>query len=347
MILMSKLFQALNDNTRLLLLGDKDQLASVEVGSVLGDMCGDNPPNTFSPAFSDTVSRILHTDLLSIPSVEGLSSGLQDCIVSLRRNYRFSSQSGIGHLSRMVQSGDAKGVLGFLASGGDPEVEWIQESRPDTFSKALGTHAVDGYGDYLALNDPGESLKALNRFKILSVFRLGPFGADASNGIVAQALASTGILDRPSPHSAPWYKGRPVLITRNDYRLELFNGDLGIAWPADDTGDRRVAVYFRSPTGELRRFWPGSLPGHETAFVLTVHKSQGSEFDHILLILPNRDHPLITRELIYTAITRARRRVTVWADPDVLVAGISRTLQRTSGLRDTLWDTRSGFHRRP
>ena len=156
--------------------------------------------------------------------------------------------------------------------------------------------------------------------------RRGPFGAPVINRKLEQALHLSG----------DWYPGRPVLITRNDYAVRLFNGDLGVAWPASDGNG--MAVWFISPEGELREIPPGRLPEHETAFALTIHKSQGSEFDRVLVVLPTQATPVLTRELVYTGITRAKNEVTLMAPPETLGSAIEAKTTRASGLRDTLWN---------
>ena len=136
---------------------------------------------------------------------------------------------------------------------------------------------------------------------------------------------------------SPWYRGRPVSITRNDYNLGLFNGDIGITLPDPGSSAGELYVYFGDDAGGVRRFPIHRLPEHETVYAMTVHKSQGSEFDHVVLILPDKDTPLLTRELIYTGLTRARHKVSIWGTESVLKAAISRRIERTSGLRDALW----------
>jgi len=135
----------------------------------------------------------------------------------------------------------------------------------------------------------------------------------------------------------PWYAGRPVLITRNNYPLGLFNGDIGVTLSDAETGDNQLAVFFPGDTGKVRRFQPYQLPQHETVYAMTVHKSQGSEFDEVLFILPDRDFPILTRELIYTALTRAREKITIWGTRSIIRNAIARQIKRTSGLRDALW----------
>jgi exodeoxyribonuclease V alpha subunit len=133
-----------------------------------------------------------------------------------------------------------------------------------------------------------------------------------------------------------WYPGRPVLITRNDYNLRLFNGDMGIVLP-DPSANDDLRVFFLAIDGKLRKFHPFRLPEHETVYAMTVHKSQGSEFGKVLLLLPDRESPVLTRELIYTSITRAKEGVEIWGAEDIFRTAVSRCIERTSGLRDALW----------
>ena len=145
-------------------------------------------------------------------------------------------------------------------------------------------------------------------------------------------------LIQPDPLAQnPWYAGRPVLITRNHYPLGLFNGDIGVTLPDQEDADGRLAVFFPGSSGEVRRFQPYQLPQHETVYAMTVHKSQGSEFDEVLFILPDRDFPVLTRELIYTALTRARKKISIWGSRTIIRNAIARQIERTSGLRDALW----------
>ncbi len=153
----------------------------------------------------------------------------------------------------------------------------------------------------------------------------------------------------PSPHrdvigvqtplgeQGQWYRGRPIMITRNDYNLKLFNGDIGVVFPDAEANDE-MRVCFAYADGAIRKFPPSRLPAHETVFAMTIHKSQGSEFGAVLLILPGDDAPILTRELIYTGLTRARDHVEIWSPESVLRAALSKRASRTSGLRDALWN---------
>jgi exodeoxyribonuclease V alpha subunit len=160
---------------------------------------------------------------------------------------------------------------------------------------------------------------------------------DAVNRLAELLLARKGLIRPDAALASPWYAHRPVLVTRNDYALGLFNGDIGMTLPDDASGGRGLFVFFPGGSGGTRRFLPYRLPEHETAYAMTVHKSQGSEFDDVLLVLPDRDSPLLTRELLYTALTRARKTVTIWARRSILAAAITRRIERTSGLREALW----------
>jgi exodeoxyribonuclease V alpha subunit len=154
----------------------------------------------------------------------------------------------------------------------------------------------------------------------------------AVNWLIERLLREEGIIDSDQL----WYSGGPVMITKNDYDLQLYNGDVGIVL-RDPEGGHGFSVFFPSGEGGYKRFHPLRLPDHETVYTMTVHKSQGSEFESVLLILPDRDSPLLTRELIYTGLTRARKRVEIWSKEDVLKDAVSRLIRRTSGLRDALW----------
>ena len=178
-----------------------------------------------------------------------------------------------------------------------------------------------------------ENLFAMfSRFRILCALRHGPYGVTEINHLCERILLAEGLIRT----AGPWYPGRPVMITKNDYGMNLFNGDVGLILP-DPERNGGLGAFFRDAAGGLRRFAPFRLPAHETVYALTIHKSQGSECDHILMIRPDRDAPVLTRELIYTAITRARKSVTVWGEEELFIRAVSRRNVRSSGLRDAFW----------
>lgn len=289
--LMAKLFSALREDTRVLLLGDPHQLASVEAGHVLGDLC---------------------------------SSPLRTCITELVENRRFSSESGIYRLSQLVKEGHAEATLSLLAN---PPGDLV--STPLPLPSALGAtlreRVLEGYQAYLTAATPGAALAAFDAFRILCVVREGPYGVAHLNRLAEHALAEAGLLQ---PARAQ-YAGRPVLILRNDPHLGLFNGDIGIL-RHDETGDLRA--YFPDDAGGVRGFAPSRLPEHETAFAMTVHKTQGSEFGRVLIVLPEANCPILSRELLYTAVTRARSGVELWWGEAALRAALGRRVERWSGL---------------
>ena len=301
--LMAKLVAAVPLTSRLVLLGDRDQLASVEAGNVLADICA---------------------------AAEVQQSPLHGAVVELRENYRFTTTGGIYRLSSAVNNGDAKAGLTVLQNP-DDELRWERLPASAELGAALRERIIAGYASCLEAADPAAALGQLQRFRILCAVRQGLFGVENLNPLAEQALAEAGLL-KPRPG---WYAGQPIIITRNDYNLQLFNGDSGIILPDPDASGE-LRAFFLSPEGKLRRFLPSRLPLHETSFALTVHKSQGSEFDRLLVILPEKDSPVLTRELLYTAITRARSGVELWCNEEIFRAAVLRRTVRVSGLRDAL-----------
>jgi exodeoxyribonuclease V alpha subunit len=195
--------------------------------------------------------------------------------------------------------------------------------------QALIHFVCDEYGDYLNCADPGEAFRRLAQFRLLCVHAKGWYGARRLNTCIEECMVQKGLIAVESA----WYAGRPILVSQNDYNLGLFNGDSGIAL-RDAGGELRV--FFPGPQGKMRSYSPLRIPPHETAFAVTVHKSQGSEFDHVALLLPEAASPVLCRELLYTAVTRARKKFTLWGDPRVLEEGVKKKVQRSSGLAEKL-----------
>lgn len=329
--LMSKLVDAVGPAARLVLLGDQDQLASVEAGAILGDLCnaqGARPP--WSGELLDTLSA------LGLPQTEAGSPqpGLQDHIVQLSHSFRFDGASGIGALSRAINAGDGPGVLEALGSEQHPDLHWERipaNAHPNNL-EALRSVLRGGFQMLTFAKDPQAALALLARFRVLCAHRQGRWGVNAINRLCARILVQQGLI----PAGEAWYSGRPVMVTRNDYALGLYNGDVGVAL---DSGDGQLRVWFppETPGAALRAFHPARLPPHDTVFATTVHKSQGSEFAEVVLILPPKPSPLLTRELLYTGVTRAKERVEIYGNAAVLRAGVTARIQRASGLRAALW----------
>lgn len=326
--LMTKLIEAMPDDGCLVLLGDKDQLSSVEAGRVLADLC----------AGEDGYSLAFAKELIEIGAASaGLkvvadAKPIDDCRVILRKSYRFETESGIGALAAAVLAGDGDQAMSCLDAGNGvrlcvPSVVGSGGVRGDhEFFQQL----CKGYGAFLKESEPSLALAAFRRFQVLCSHRHGVNGSLEINSWFEIVLESKGLISRSS--GALWYPGRPVMVTGNHYTLQLFNGDLGVVLP-DEKGELRV--FFEIKDG-IRSIAPGRMPPHETAFALTVHKSQGSEFDQVLLVLPDVSSRLLTRELIYTAITRAKKDFEVWGRDEILVEGISAMTLRDTGLNERL-----------
>lgn len=324
--LMSKTFDALPESARVILLGDKDQLASVEAGAVLGDICGGHV-NEFSAEFKSTFREATAAELISPPTPS--ASALADCIVQLEWNHRFAPGSGILELSRAVNDGDAGRALAVL--NGATAVRAKTLPSPANLLDTLRPSVLDGFGPAVSMREPMAALMAFGRFRILAALRHGPSGVSHLNGLVEEILRQDGLISTDSE----WFIGRPVRVTENDHSQRLYNGDLGVVLPDAATGELRV--FFHCGEGTPRGIAPARLPRHETAFALTVHKSQGSEFARVLLVLPERESRVLTRELIYTGVTRASESVEVWLNEAVFRAALARRVERASGLREALW----------
>ena len=330
--LMSKLIQAVPINARLILIGDSEQLASVDPGSVLGDICGSSYVRGFTADFINKVEKLTDEKFTdSIKQYKNIKI-LHDCIVILKKNYRFADGSGICELSQAVKKGDIDNALYLLKNNNDRSIIFEEILSDNYFKRILTDKVIEFYSEYLKTDDPIIALELFNRFKILCAVKIGQFGVYAVNAIIEQILSRKNLIQTENL----WYRGRPVLITSNDYKLGLFNGDIGITMQIPDFGSNDMHVFFPGTSRELRHFLPYRLPQHETVYAMTVHKSQGSEFENVYLILPDNDYSVLSRELIYTAITRASQSITILGKEEILRTSISRVIKRKSGLHDSL-----------
>jgi exodeoxyribonuclease V alpha subunit len=268
-----------------------------------------------------------------------LKSMLQDHVIWLDRNFRFSSDSGIGQLAAEINAGNAAAVIARLAAPTDDSLQWIDDGGSSPGPATIG-EILAGYTDYLdAVKTDERKLAtitdAFNRFRTLCAVRDGHRGVAAINQVISRHFRR--LLDHPLDPGgrAEWYPGRPVMVLHNDYVLKLFNGDIGIVLP-DQSG--ALMAYFPDRESGFRAIAPIRLPEHETAFAMTVHKAQGSEFDAVLVMLPGESSRVLTRELLYTAITRARRRATIIGTSSILDDAIRRKTARRSGLAARLRD---------
>jgi exodeoxyribonuclease V alpha subunit len=349
--LMAKLMQAVEPGAQLILLGDRHQLASVQPGSVLGDICHPD----FLPCFTKEFQQLL-IDVTGdkIPIDQQCNKVLknqllQDCIVDLKHGYRFSSGGGIEILSRTINTSDVEGACAILSAKKADQVAWQDIPLPDDLPGLL--KKWPGFTEIAAMQHaqkPTDCFPVLNRNRILCGLRRGPYGAEAINKVMVDLLQKTalngegpsqqqgGLSNSETIRGPVLNAGQPVMITQNDYNLQLFNGDVGIMLPDPDS-HYQLRVCFINDAGEIRKIVPTMLPAYEIVYAMTVHKSQGSEFDNVLLILPDRDAPVLTRELLYTAITRARHKVEIWGQRDVFRSAVGKQTLRESGLHEMLW----------
>jgi len=337
--LMTRLVEAVPEGARLVLLGDHHQLASVDAGCVLADLCtaaGFDQPRLSQGARDDLASQ---AGIVPGPDI-GLAHapGLHDCGVQLTVSRRFHARSGIGAVARAVLAGEPGSALEVLQDPNTQDVRWVEATGGPT--RALAQAVVQGYAPVVRrllagahAGDPAvfhaRMLAAFDGFRLLCAHRRGRLGVSGLVKLTEQLLARTV---RGFDPRGQHYLGRPVLVTRNDYGVGRYNGDVGLVVERDG---RRMVVFPDAERG-VRYLAPARLPPHETVFAMTIHKSQGSEFDHAMVVLPSSAGPLLTRELVYTGATRARKRLTVAGTPSVWSEAVHRRVARASGLSDLL-----------
>jgi exodeoxyribonuclease V alpha subunit len=329
LVLMRQLIRSVHAHSRLILVGDKDQLASVEAGAVLGDMCHGIGLSA-AMHHPDSADQEVKKDATRRP--------LRSHIAVLERSYRFDAQSGIGALSRAINAGDSQKVLSLLGDPHTPAIEFRPLADWASSAKRREDEIMAAIGPLFDCLDPSAAFDHLNRFKILCAVRKGPYGVEAMNRWIEQIMRRGGRIPPSSGFQSDWYTGRPVMVTRNDYFHGLFNGDLGIAMQSAGGTYDGLQVVFPGSDGGFKALMPQQLPDHQTVYAMTIHKSQGSEFERVMIVLPEDNNRLLTRELIYTAVTRARRSIVIWAHPDVLARAVERPIRRASGLREMLWN---------
>lgn len=318
--LMCKLAAALKPSARLILLGDRDQLPSVETGDVLAALCdaaGDG--NAWPARIARPLAAALGTEVAT------RESGCALARVELDRSHRQSAALDVSAMSASIRDGDAASVVAGLQGKAYRGVSW-HAGRDAALAAFVLEHALPHYRAIADARDVETALAMLRRHRVLTAVREGDAGSRTLNARIAVALQKAGAREDA------FFHGRPVMIRENSYRHGLYNGDVGLVW-VDANGDARV--WFDTDAGP-RAWLPAALPAHESAFALTVHKSQGSEFDDVLLVLPEKSVRVASRELLYTGITRARRSLTLWANENVLAEAIARRAQRWSGLADEL-----------
>lgn len=299
--MMKRLFDACVDVPRVLLLGDADQLASVESGAVLHEM--------------------------STPG--GRDGGLARSLVRLTKSHRFDAEGGIGRLAAAIRAGDAEAVLALLDDPALPEITRFDATRPADVVAQVVSHSEAMHRAVAEVADPVEKLVRLGRHRVLCAHLRGPLGAATLGARLDEAAAAV----HATTTRAGWWRGRMLLVTRNAPDQDLWNGDIGLI----EQTEGGLRALFPDGHGGVRSLSAGRLPTHESAVAMSVHKSQGSEFDEVDLVLGDRSSPIMTRELFYTGVTRARTAIRVFASVEAIRMMMSRRIVRESGLPDRLW----------
>ncbi len=312
-----RLIRAIGPNTKLIVLGDKDQLASVEAGSILGDICGGE--NTFSEAVTSSIRELQGFDI----PVGNSSSPINDCVLFLTKSYRFGKNSGIQKFAEAVNASDADKAIAVLKDGQLEGLTWVEPGN-EALEGVFKTFVLDHYLEYSQLPEE-QRLPVSNKRKILCALRRGPFGVEYINERAERLIRR----NQKRIDTSEWYDGRIVMATRNDSLLKVRNGEIGIYQKKGEfiefEGDQPVRV--SAPR----------LKDYEPAFALTIHKSQGSEFDKAAIILPNQVNTVLSKEILYTAVTRARLSTLIIVKEEILRRIIERSVSRKSGVKQKIW----------
>jgi exodeoxyribonuclease V alpha subunit len=365
--LMAHLMEALRPEAGLILIGDRNQLASVEAGSVLGDICDTGQAPVYSYAMEQHLAlcagfipehsaREQAHESVAQTAVDTLANSLFE----LKHSYRFRADSGIGLIAKAMQTKDVNGLRRWLqqeqqraahmlvnkdtAAGPFTDVDCCFTGagfRDSQVVKRFLSVVTLGYAAFLDAvkqqASPLAVIQAFQQFQVLSALRENDGGVVALNHLMEQHFSQQGLLKAETDQ---WYPGRAIMVTANDYGQHLFNGDIGICLPSVEDPSL-LRLYFETQAKQVRAVLPSRLPKHETVFAMTIHKSQGSEFDHVAMVLPAVFSPIMTRELVYTGVTRARQHLSLFIDTKTLLKAVQTDVQRESGLRDRLWRSNS------
>lgn len=313
-----RLIRAIGENTKLVVLGDKDQLASVEAGSILGDLC--QGENSFSEKIAATISEMSG---IPVPVAKSKPS-INDSVVFLTKSYRFGADSGIGQFALAVNNADAEKAIRLLKDSKYPNLNWV-DSSSEPLQEIIQKFAIDHY-QYYSGEEENKRLISSNRKKILCALRRGRSGVEQINREAERLIRrKKGILD-----STEWYDGRIVMATRNDSILKIRNGEIGICKFKEEPTIKFEGEYAKEISATR-------LKEYEPAYAITIHKSQGSEFDEVAIILPSEVNSILSKEILYTAVTRARQNTLIIANEEIIRKTIQRSVSRNSGVRQKVW----------
>jgi exodeoxyribonuclease V alpha subunit len=331
----SKLLDAIRGNTRLILLGDKNQLSSVEAGSLFGDLCKiHEQPNLFTTEAIDIVNGFIKDDFRQLPQtqINPTPDPLTNHIIELKKSRRFNEQSEIGKLSKAVIVNDKTSLEAFLKQQENKSVNIHSEWKEDLLEPHLMEYVL-----YIQEEDIRKAIEKLNQIRVLCAVREGERGLYAINKKIEQFLKRKKIKNHDGSLFSPegdFYQNRPVIVTQNINELMLFNGDTGII-RKDNSGNYKA--WFIDHENKLRSVLPAYITNAETVFAMTIHKSQGSEYNKVVVVLPeNKEIALLTRELLYTAITRAKEKAIIFADETTFLTTAENKVNRASGIADRI-----------
>jgi exodeoxyribonuclease V alpha subunit len=347
--LFSKLMAAIPPATQVIILGDPNQLTSVEAGTVLGDICATHDSESLSLR-ADTIP-LLNSLGMQPKSTTCASSKIGNCIIALNKTFRFEDDARIGQFAqRCVQRPfNISHTAATLIDSGEFSGSALIPHAKSGLASAARRLILKELTPYIDLLKQGPNsseteqmfhqklLERFHTFRILCAHRKGEYGVEQMNELVSGIVKQLSENQSADEH---WY-GRPIMVRRNDKTTGRFNGDIGlvVARRMEDGSNLPTIVFPSNTTGEgnsVAYIAPALLPAHETAFAMTIHKSQGSEFKHAMLIFPKQLSPILTRELIYTGVTRAKEQITLLSNEDAMLAGLSKTVQRASGLTHLL-----------
>lgn len=355
--LMTKLFSALPEHAQVVLLGDQEQLSSVETGSVLSDMCaatvnvtnGNRDISQYSQAMQQRLVTLMQMKSLATdPVVNTQQSVISDNLVTLVKSHRFGEHSGIGQLAKSIQAADYAATSKLLTSTDITDLSWYQLKQAKTvltqqvvaeqILKQLIVKLIPLYKVYVKAINKGDvrlAFNCLHQQQVLCAQKNGFWGVNQINQLIEKELHKQGLID----NSRDFYAGRPIMLAKNDHPLKLFNGDIGIVMP-DPQSNNLMKVWFITAEGQVRGLLPGRLPTHDTLYAMTIHKSQGSEFESVYLCLPlvthNHGGRGLSRELLYTGLTRAKKSFVLFAQPKALSTCLLKQCIRSSGLAERL-----------
>ncbi|MFP4460099.1 MAG: exodeoxyribonuclease V subunit alpha [Candidatus Zixiibacteriota bacterium] len=334
MPLFAKLLDAIPKNGKLIMLGDKDQLASVEAGHIFGAVCDRPNLDRYS---SDTAQKLENLIGEKVKISEKDRPKLEDSIVFLKKNWRFKGGGDIGKLASSIRDGEKDNIMKIMMAEKFPDIEFVYDKSQNEITDYIAHRFSDNFLEMNHINSIEEAASEIDNFSILCALKHGPFGAERiDERVKAFVKHKLGI-----SKNAEYFNGMPIMILKNDPSKSLYNGDIGIvkysqSKPRNISNDKELRFHIRLKEKEYRNYLIHQLPEHTSCYAMTIHKSQGSEFKEIAVILPDKPSPILTKELFYTAISRAKEKVYIFGKKEIIADMIGLKIKRESGLKERL-----------